>query len=168
MYEILRRFHEIGVGKFLEDGDQVCVSHAPSRKVAVRVEGHADGRLRTDDTAHRLDQLPLAIEAVPGHHGAMQAEQDDVHGHRRAKLVQKLVAKEFPRALVDDTARLGPGRGAFDQRPAQFIGPGPCDRVDRAAQGRRRGMQTGWSEKAVLEVAQIGPQRRKRIGFGRN
>ena len=59
--------------------------HRPGH-VRVEVEGDGHGHRRSDDLAHRAEEIALAVLEPLGHHGAVQIEQHAVETARRAEV----------------------------------------------------------------------------------
>src|SRR5690606_24504003 len=146
--------------------DNVEIVDAALAEMAVRIEGCANESASADNTAHGLEQLAFAIEAILRHHGAMQSQEHRVKRQRGGDLAEQLITQQPPGPAVDEAAGLGPGGGALDQLPAISAGAGAGRRKDGAAQGGRQRMLSGRGVETVLEVLQVCPGRRESVGLG--
>ena len=153
--------------ELLEQDRDVRCRDALLRHVAVHVVFGADDRLRADDLARPGEQIALGVVIAVRHHGAVQAEQRDIDRHGRTQLTEDLVAQALVGAARDEARRLGPGRGAFDERdPVRLRAVARGD--DRRGTERRRfGVLAGRRVKGALERAAIDRQRRERVRLRR-
>lgn len=153
--------------EFLESDDDIRRLDHLVGQVAMHVQFGADNRIRPGDDAGMRQQIALAIIIAARHHRAMQAEQHDIDRHRRAELIENLVAQAFIGLARNEPGRLGPGGGAFEERKA--IGAGAAARRHHRAgtERRRLGMSAGRAIEGALERASIDEERREGIRLGR-
>ena len=72
-------------------------------QVAVHIERADDRARRSNDGAHPLQQIALAIQIAVGHHGPVQGEQHAAHGHGRREPAEQVVAQPFVSVAGDQS-----------------------------------------------------------------
>src|SRR5690606_30183556 len=82
--------------------DNVEIVDAALAEMAVRIEGCANESASADNTAHGLEQLAFAIEAILRHHGAMQSQEHRVKRQRGGDLAEQLITQQPPGPAVDE------------------------------------------------------------------
>ena len=139
---LFRAVGEIDVRHLLEGDEYVAVPRTPLAEMAVRVELGGDHcasarrwreRAREDRLRNRHSRARPSRRASP--------RRTMSTGKRGAELTEDLIAEPFIGRLADDAGRLGPGRGALDQREALLVRAAAGHDHRGAAQRRRLGMR---------------------------
>ena len=86
--------------------------------IAVKVELDADCRIWPYYPAYTLDDVGLAVVIAVGHHGAVQAKQDDVYGQCLLQTIEEFISKAFIGDAGCYACGLCPGVKAEDIFPA--------------------------------------------------
>ena len=109
---------DIGVRVLLiEDNGIGRVDHRLGH-IAVKVELDADLDIRPDNPAYALDDVGLAVVVAVGHHGAVQAKQDDVDGQCLLQTFEEFISEAFVSGAGCYASGLCPGVKAEDIFPA--------------------------------------------------
>ncbi|KAG1391869.1 hypothetical protein G6F59_014769 [Rhizopus arrhizus] len=87
--------------------------------MAVRIQLGADDGVGADDCAGAAQKVAFAVVIAVGHHGAVQAEQGDIHLARAAQVFKQLVAQRFVGVAGGDPRRGGAGIVERDAHIAQ-------------------------------------------------
>lgn len=151
-------FHKVRMGKFLERDDDVRVINALCRQMAVRIKACANHNIRANQLANTGNQVAFAIKVILRHHCTMQAKDHTINRHGRTQLAQNFITQVFISLAINQTARLCPCCGPFDQIPTF---PGRANAAfgkDGTAQRRGDGMLARWGIKALLKIGKISAQ----------
>ena len=159
-------FAHVDMRIFLEDHERIRVLDHLRGDRAVEVQLTADYGIRPDDPAHPGEQVALAVLIALRGHGAVHGQEHDIDRHRRAEVLQYLVAKALIDAAHGEARRLGESGEALHDLALALLGGGAPDMQRQAESGG--GMPGGIAveEHGVLEGLQTGRHGREGVGLG--
>ncbi len=110
---------KIRVGKFEERSENIDIFDAFRCQVAMRVELACDQNIRSDNGPYAFQKIALAIVITLRDHRPVQAQYNGVDRHRCLQLIEDFVAQFLIGLPLQQSSRLGPGGGSFDD--SQFF-----------------------------------------------
>ena len=145
--------------------EDVRQGHRLGRGVAVDVELRDDRDAIAEHTAQRGEDVALAVDAVLGHHRAVQIEDDCVHRRGGGDPLDQLAHDRLERRARGRAAGVGLG----EQRGHDVVAPGagggqkPADRGVGAVEGLDQLVAA--KQEMVLKGGDIRADGRERAGF---